>query len=201
MRVTKEKQDPLVCLDPKGNEALKVGELVRLPENPDSAPGSADLVFLAPKGIKEIEAWRVVQVIRAQRAATESVQRPVSLAMVLRVNLVFLAPQDQEVCLVSWDPKDPSAPRAIWVIWDPLDFVEWWVTKETKGLWGNVTAPMGLTGPMDRKGREVKRGNKAQQGAQVRGVLRDRKETWGWRGGWAHLVHACPTSSRPLLQG
>lgn len=38
MRVTKENEDPLVCLDPKGKEALKVGELVQFPENPVSAP-------------------------------------------------------------------------------------------------------------------------------------------------------------------
>lgn len=120
--------------------------------------------------------------IRAQKAAMESVQTPVSLAMVLRVTLVCLAPQDQEVCPVSWDRKDQLALRATWVIWDPLDLLECWVTKETKGLWGNVTAPMGLTGLMDRKGRKVKRGSKAQQGSQERGVLRDRKETWGGRG-------------------
>lgn len=34
MRVTKENEDLLVCLDPKGKEALKVGEQ---PENPVSA--------------------------------------------------------------------------------------------------------------------------------------------------------------------
>lgn len=100
--------------------------------------------------------------IRAQKAAMESVQIPVSLAMVLQVNLVCLAPRDQEVCPGSRDPKDQLALRAIWVIWDPLDFLEWWVTKGTKGLWGNVTVPMGLMGQMDRKGRKVKRGNKAQ---------------------------------------
>lgn len=38
MRVTKENEDPLVCLDPKGNEALKVGDPVQIPENPVSAP-------------------------------------------------------------------------------------------------------------------------------------------------------------------
>lgn len=100
--------------------------------------------------------------IRAQKAAMEPVQIPASPAMVLQVNLVCLAPRDQEVCLVSWDPKDQLALRAIWVIWDPLDFLDWWVTKETKGLWGTVTVPMGLTGLTDRKGRKVKRGNKAQ---------------------------------------
>lgn len=100
--------------------------------------------------------------IRAQKAAMESVQIPVSLAMVLQVNLVCLAPLDQEVCLVSWDPKDQLALRAIWVIWDPPDFLEWWVTKETKGSSGNVTVPMGLTVLMDKQGRKVKRGNKAQ---------------------------------------
>lgn len=139
--------------------------------------------------------------MRAQKAAMDSVQIPVSRAMDLQVNLVCLAAQDREVCLGSWDPKDQLALRAIWVIWDPLDFLEWWVTKETEVLSGNVTVQMGLTGLLGRKGRKVKRGMKAQEGSQERGVLRDRKGTWEARGLWAHLVHACPPSSRLLLQG
>lgn len=109
MRVTKEKKDLLVLLDPKGIEALKVGEMVQVPENVVSARvksvTSADLFFVVLKGIKESKAWRVVQVIRVQKVVMESVQIPVSLAMVLQVKLVCLVLQDHEVCLVSWDPK------------------------------------------------------------------------------------------------
>lgn len=104
MRVTKENKDLLVLLDPKGIEALKVGEMVQFPENAISgrvnSVKSTDLFFVVLKGIKESKAWRVVQVIRAQKVVMESVQIPASLAMVLQVNLVCLALQDHEVCLV-----------------------------------------------------------------------------------------------------
>lgn len=123
---------------------------------------STDLLLAVLKGTKESEAWRVVKEIRVQKVTTESVQITASLAMVLQDNLVCLVPQDPEVCLVSWDPKDQRALRATRVIWDPLVFLDLWVTKENKGPSGIATAPMGLTGLRDKKGRRVKRGSKAQ---------------------------------------
>lgn len=123
---------------------------------------STDLLLAVLKGTKESKAWRVVKEIWVQKVTTESVQITASLAMVLQDNLVCLVPQDPEVCLVSWDPKDQRALRATRVIWDPLVFLDLWVTKENKGPSGIVTAPMGLTGLRGKKGRRVKRGSKAQ---------------------------------------
>lgn len=163
-RVTKVNEDQLVQLDPRGTEALKVGKTLPGLENvtgPAVSVPSTDLAFVL-KGTKASKAWRVVQAIRVQKVTTESVQRPVSPAMVLQVNLVCLALQDPEVCLVSWDPKDQQALRATWVIWDPLVFPDLWVTKESKGPSGIATVPTGLTGLRGRKGRRVKRGSEAQ---------------------------------------
>lgn len=123
---------------------------------------STDLLLAVVKGTKESKAWRVVKEIRVQKVTTESVQITASLAMVFQDNLVCLVPQDPEVCLVSWDRKDQRALRATRVIWDPLVFLDLWVTKENKGPSGIVTAPMGLTGLRGKKGRRVKRGSKAQ---------------------------------------
>lgn len=123
---------------------------------------STDLLLAVLKGTKESKAWRVVKEIRVQKVTTESVHITASLAMVLQDNLVCLVPQDPEVCLVSWDPKDQQALRVTRVIWDPLVFLDLWVTKENKGPSGIVTALMGLTGLRGKKGRRVKRESKAQ---------------------------------------
>lgn len=82
--------------------------------------------------------------------------------MVLQVNLVCLAPQDPEVCLVPWDPRDRQALRVTWVIWAPLVLLDLWATKENKGPSGNATVPTGWTGLLDRQDRRVRRGNKVQ---------------------------------------
>lgn len=123
---------------------------------------ATDLVFAALKGTKESKAWRVVKEILVPKETTEPVQITVSLAMVLQDNLVCLVPQEPEVCLVSWDPKDQRAQRATWVIWDPLVFLDLWVSKENKGPSGIVTVLMGLTGLQGKKGRRVERGSRAQ---------------------------------------
>lgn len=146
-------------LDPKGIEDLKVGQMF---EEMLLLVQSSDLVFVTLKGIKGSKGWRVVQAIRVQKVMMESVRRPASLAMVHQVSLVCLAPQDPEVCLVQWDPEDRQALRVTWVIWAPLVFLDFWATKENKGLSGNATVPMGSTGILERQDRRVKRGNKAQ---------------------------------------